>query len=376
MNEGFKITCRNGRRIQVMFDGTGRWVSSGYSKKEDAVNWAERQLRLKRTQTPTLADFSRDFFMRTDRQSYRELCRRKNREHPADHYQRMQGRLENHILPVFGRRLLSDITQYEIDEWFVCLRKVYGKDEELADDSKNKVLFCLSEIMDEAVRLGYLKDNPCKKVQKILARGVPREIFNDGEMALLFPENDAKAVWVWRSLMWACYFHIMKCTGFRPGEVAGLRRRNYYPELKGVYTTSSVNSATRRVVNRIKTTGSGKEYKVGLLSDQCCRLLDKYIATLPPEQDMLFLVRGECVISATSNKHFVTCVEDAGIDPAGRTEYCLRHTFLTRIGGEVENEKVEELMGHTQWRQSYDHRDGERRLRQLQGLRVTLGRIV
>ncbi len=68
MNEGFKITCRNGRRIQVMFDGTGRWVSSGYSKKEDAVNWAERQLRLKRTQTPTLADFSRDFFMRTDRQ--------------------------------------------------------------------------------------------------------------------------------------------------------------------------------------------------------------------------------------------------------------------------------------------------------------------
>jgi integrase len=244
-----------------MFDGTGRWVSSEYSKKEDAVNWEERQLRLMRTQTPTLAEFSKDFFMRTDRQSYRELCRRKNREHPADHYQRMQGRLENHILPVFGRRRLSDITQYEIDEWFVCLRKVYGKDEELADDSKNKVLSCLSEVMDEAVRLGYLKDNPCKKVQKILARGVPREIFDEEEMAALFPENDAKAVWVWRSL----------------------RRGNCHPELKGVYTTSSVNSAMRKVVNRIKTTGSGKEYKVGLLSDQCCRLLDRYIASFPPE---------------------------------------------------------------------------------------------
>jgi hypothetical protein len=55
----------------------------------------------------------------------------------------------------------------------------------------------------------------------------------------------------------------MKCTGFHSGEVAGLRRENYYPELKGVYTTSSVNSAMRKVVNRIKTTGSGKEYKVG-----------------------------------------------------------------------------------------------------------------
>jgi hypothetical protein len=53
----------------------------------------------------------------------------------------------------------------------------------------------------------------------------------------------------------------MKCTGFHSGEVAGLRRENYYPELKGVYTTSSVNSAMRKVVNWIKTTGSGKEYK-------------------------------------------------------------------------------------------------------------------
>lgn len=164
----------------------------------------------------------------------------------------------------------------------MSLPKKNGKrGEELSDDSKNKVLSCLSEIMDEAVRLELVKDNPCRKVQEIIARGVPREIFNEEEMAVLFPENDAEAVWVWRSLMWACYFHIMKCTGFRPGEIAGLRRENYYPELKGVFTTSSVNSGTHKFVNRIKTTGSGKEYKVGLLSDQCCRLLDKYIATLP-----------------------------------------------------------------------------------------------
>jgi integrase len=360
-----------------MFKDTGKWVSSGCYTRADAIKWAEKQIRRKFDGTPTLEEFAKDFFTRTDRHSFRALCTRKNRHLSESYYTSMNGRLKNYILPKFGGELITDIKPYEIDDWFVSLPKKNGKrGEELADDSKNKVLSCLSEIMDEAVRLELTKENPCRKIQEIIARGVPREIFNEEEMAVLFPENDAKAVWVWRSLMWACYFHIMKCTGFRPGEIAGLRRENYYPELKGVFTTSSVNSGTHKFVNRIKTTGSGKEYKVGLLSDQCCRLLDKYIASLPPEQDMLFLIHHDYIIATTSNKHFVTCVRYAGIDPAGRTQYCLRHTFQTRIAGEVEKESVEELMGHTRWRQGYDHRDGERRLRQLQGLRVTLDRIV
>lgn len=177
-------------------------------------------------------------------------------------------------------------------------------------------------------------------------------------------------------LKWTCYFHIMRCTGFRPGEVAGLRRENFYPELSGVYTTGSINSVKKQFVERIKTTGKGKKYKIGLLSTQACRLLRIYEQTLPEDQDLLFMVNGGVVANTTSNKHFVSFAKKAGVNLNGRTQYSLRHTFQTSVAGEIEKSEVEKLMGHTKFRENYDHRDGERRLRQLQPLRKTLEGIV
>ncbi|WP_233066328.1 site-specific integrase, partial [Sphaerochaeta sp. S2] len=262
-----------------------------------------------------------------------------------------------------------------IDEWFVTMRRA-ASGKKMASNSKNKVLMCLSYILKEAVNVGLIDSNPCEKVDKIAEESNPRQPFTEEEMAILFPENDKEAVWVWGNLMWACYFNIMKCTGFRPGEIAGLTRDNYYPALGGIYTSQSINSFTKEVVKRIKTTDKGMKAKIGLLSDQCCRLLDEYISTLPEDQDLLFKVKTGYVSVFTSNKHFNSFAQKAGIELNGRTQYCLRHTFQTMIAGEVEKNHVEELMGHTKYRKDYDHRDGKRRLQQLQNLRNRLNSII
>jgi integrase len=374
-HNGYKLRHEVGRNIRVKFDDSDKWVSTGYDDELNATIWADTKLRERRKKDVTLREFSEGFYTRTDATSFRARNINSQRYYTDHYYLAMNGRLENYILPYFGDMYMSNIDHILIDSWFLRLKKATKK-EDLSPDSKNKVLQCLSNIFEAALFSGVVPSNPCKIVRKVAEHNQEREALDYDEMEILFPENDRQAIWIWGSLKWACYFHIMKCTGFRPGEIAGLERSHYYKELGGLYTTQSVNSYNRKVVSRIKTSDKGMKYKIGLLSDQCVRLLDEYIATLPAEEKFLFKVDGEMMITDTSNKHFKTCAKRAGLDLRGRSQYSLRHTFQTMIAGEIERGSVEELMGHTKYRKGYDHRAGEKRLQQLQGLRETLNKII
>jgi integrase len=143
-----------------------------------------------------------------------------------------------------------------------------------------------------------------------------------------------------------------------------------------VYTSSSVDSIEKKLQDTIKTSKRGKKYKVGLLDGQTNRLLARYIETLPPDQELLFLVNGGLVTLATSNKHFKLSLSRAGVPLKGRSQYSLRHTFQTTIAGRIEREKILDLMGHTGYREEYDHRDGKRKLEQLQSIRPIIDSIV
>ncbi|ADY13646.1 tyrosine-type recombinase/integrase [Sphaerochaeta globosa] len=374
-HEDFKLVRRRGRNIQVQFKGSDSWISSGYSDELNATLWAQNRVRENKSKDITFGEFSENFYTRTDERSFRAKNMRKNRHYENHYYYSMDGRYRNYILPIFKDLYMRNIDHMMIDEWFVSIRKATSG-EKMATNSMNKILMCLSNIMKEAVNVGIIDTNPCSKVDKISEDSNPRQPFTEEEMLIMFPDFDHKAIWVWGGLMWASYFHIMKCTGFRPGEIAGLTRDNYYRELGGIYTSQSVNSFTKNVVKRIKTTDKGIKAKIGLLSDQCCRLLDLHIARMPKDQEFLFRVETGYVTAFTSQKHFKSFATKAGIELNGRTQYSLRHTFQTMIAGEVEKSHVEELMGHTKYRQDYDHRAGKKRLEQLQGLRDRLSNII
>ncbi|MDC7245076.1 MAG: hypothetical protein PQJ47_04100, partial [Sphaerochaetaceae bacterium] len=254
MNKEYRLTQRKGRSVQVMYSGTDRWISTGQKDVRTAELWAEANKKvyiLSGGDAVKLKNFATDFWTRTDPKSIRKRHERLKKTKTELYYVQMNGRVKNYINPALGHHRLTDITSGMVEDWFLSLKKLDGG--EMADDTKNKCLDCLSLIFDEAERRGLCESNPCGKVEKISVEHKECVPFSAEEMGILFPENDVEAVEVWGTLKWTCFFHIMRSTGFRPGEIAGLQRSDFYPELAGIYTTSSVNSYERKIVERIKT---------------------------------------------------------------------------------------------------------------------------
>ncbi|MDA3958575.1 hypothetical protein [Oceanispirochaeta sp.] len=63
-------------------------------------------------------------------------------------------------------------------------------------------------------------------------------------MEKLFPSDKEELLRIWQGLKWTVFFFIMRDTGFRPGEVAGLTRSAYYSSVGGIYTTGSIDTVT------------------------------------------------------------------------------------------------------------------------------------
>jgi integrase len=118
--------------------------------------------------------------------------------------------LRNHILPVFGSRPLSSITQLEVRGW-VSERSASG----LAPATVVKAHQILSKILSAAVDGGLIARSPADRVP------LPKIVTE--EMRFLAPDEIAALAEMmhprYRALVWLdCY------AGLRLGELAGLRR--------------------------------------------------------------------------------------------------------------------------------------------------------
>lgn len=94
-----------------------------------------------------------------------------------------------------------------------------------------------------------------------------------------------------------------------------------------------------------------------------------------PADDLLFRINGQPVQLDTSNKHFKASTARAGLELAGRTQYCLRHTFYTEALKRMPEKEVEMMAGHKSLRKEYDHRKGIDFLRAAQPLREVINEL-
>ena len=378
MRSNYKFRHLTGRFIQASFAHIpGKWASTGTHSMKEAVLWAEHRLEadLKhntRRECPTLSSFSKDFFTEADPQGWRNRMDKRNKSFEQTFYQQNQARLNNYIVPRFGDYLLSSLNDIMIEDWFIDLIS-YRDNSPLADNTKNKILICLRTILQEAVRQRYISENPANKVKLINARYNARKPFTDIELFKMFPKDEKELLYIWGNRNWAVYFLIMRDTGFRPGEAAALSSECYNVELKGLYTERSIDFSTREIKERIKTTGKGKNYKVGLLTDQTVIQLNKLLLEKQYEPESLFLrVNNRPIIPDVANKHLRLSLKRADVDRKERTQYSLRHSFETDLAGRVENSLLLELMAHTNFRKEYDHRTPHDILKQLQPVREVL----
>lgn len=379
MRHAYRFRHLSGRNIQVTFRFIpGKWVSTGTEDMSEAVRFADDFLvsgGQKRRGQLTFREFSEGFFTPSDPHGYINRNERRDRRYSPDHYLCQQQRLDNYLIPKWGPYLIDCITDTALEDWLLDLTAAKGKrggtaGADLSNDTKNKILVEMRIILQEAKREGYVSENAAERVAMLPARGDRRLPFSSAELTRMFPEDDDELVRVWGGdLMWACYFLVMRDTGFRPGEVAGLSKSCYVRELHGLYTMQSVN-IHRELRQRIKTTGKGFGYKVGIVTRQTSRLLDMHIATL--RDDMLFTVKGRLIRPEIANKHMRGSLRRAGVPLRGRSQYSLRHSFETDVAGAVEDKVLLELMAHTGYRPEYDHRTPEKLLEQLQPIRPIL----
>ena len=371
MKTKYRLRKRADRaRYQVMFAHIpGKWITTDAETRDNAVAWAEKFLRKERGEIiptdMTLGEFAKDFFKPEDPHGYRHRLERRNTFYEDDFFSNHQARLDNYILKAHGHYLLTALTDVLIEDFILDLKSKQYKGKLLSEDARNKVLACYRIVLQEAVREGYIKSNPAKDVVSIATTYKHREAFTQAELDQLFPEDDEELLRIWgKNLKWAVYFCIMKDTGWRPGEVAGLKVTNWYPELHGIYTTDSVDRKTHKIKHSIKTTRRGQDYKAGFLTDQTARLLQALLQTTRGEY--LFEVNGKGLVYAElANKHLKTAATRANLALKGRTQYCFRHTWNTLRLGTIPEQARLLLMGHTHDRPEYNHLKAEDALRRV-----------
>lgn len=350
-----------------------RWFSTHSKTLEGAIAFAktfmERQKNIERE--ITLRDFADGFFTASDPRGYRHRLERRDTHYQPHFFRQMQGILDNYILKENGSFLLSAIDETLIEDHLLDIPN-------LANATKNKVLMCYRIVLSEAVRQGYININPAEKVKPLPPKSQPRGVFTTAELATMFPPADEEVIQFWGSLKWATYFAIMKDTGWRPSEVAGLSRANWYPDLQGVFTTVSVDGWSHQLKNRIKTSDRGQTFKEGFVSDQTARLIVALIRETPSEY--LFLIdpkdegRGFVYPRMETRWLRARCKKN-GFNLGNRTQYSFRHTFNTNALGNIPESARLLLMGHTANRQEYNHltpRQNLERVLSMDGVRETL----
>lgn len=350
-----KLRKRKNRNVEIFKNG--RWISTGESTIADAVVKIYRDGEVE--SPDSLGLFAMYIFSNRMPGSYYDIFMSTKRHTCQEWWDNKILITTRYIKNYFINKSVKDVTPMDIQKWYLRLDDIAGKT--LADSTKNKILFCLSTVMSQAILYGKRDDNPCKNVTKIAQQTKKRDIFTDEEFKIMFPDNRMKLVSIWGNLKWACYFMVAKDTGWRPGEIAGLSVDGYYPEKKGIFTTSSVDSYEKRIKDSIKTSFSGGySYRVGMLSDMTVKYLNIYLKENKIKSGIMFTNdKGEIITSTCSRKHFIDSLRLIGISTENRPPYALRTTFFTNSANKLDESVLKELMGHKQWRSCYDQRKPE-----------------
>ncbi len=374
-NKPYKIIQRKGRNIQVEFDHLPNKTFSTYTKDlSQALAFSDNFLKnggiIKAKDNITFKEFTKDMFTAKDKYNYIKAKKAHGKIITEEQLKVYNRHINRYFNIAFGDYLISSINEFLLEDYLLNVKSVQNN-KELSGNSKNKMLATLRIIFQLAYKQGYKKYNIADKVESFYEYTESYKDLTKQELQQLFPTNEQELLRIFLTKQWALYFLIMRDTGFRPGEVSALKVENYYPAFKGLYTQKSYNSVTGKVKDGIKTSNTGKKYKVGILTNQTITLLESYISNLS-SNDSLFIINNNYINLATSNKHFKASLVRAGIQVNGRTQYSLRHSFETLMAGNVENKILLELMAHTSFRPEYDHRTPEQLLAQLQPVKDIL----
>ena len=147
-----------------------------------------------------------------------------------------KGFFENHLIPAFGHKQLTAIGVEDIED-FKAQKMVQPKDQvrkekdlkgssdieeqddvgALSPQTVKHLLRLLRQVLDYAVELGYLRNNPSRKVKYPKIPRMEMEVYTPAEVVKLLEHTPEK---------WRAFFLVAISTGLRVGELLAMRWKN------------------------------------------------------------------------------------------------------------------------------------------------------
>lgn len=373
MKKRYRFTHRKGRAIQVMFSvDPGKWHSTGTEDMVDAVHWADSWLDNfisggRGEACPTFGEYAKGFFSKTGYGSYNDYLLSRGEERSETHKNTMQYVTDKHLIPLFGKKRLDRLVDVDMEDAIMHV-KSEKTGMMLSNGYRNNIIIALRIILRQAKRQHLIKTCPADTIPMLRANSKAKRDVTAEYLNTLFPKEDDKVVWNFKGIMWATYFSVMKDTGFRPGEVGALAYADWHEDLHGFVCKATIGGIPPKRRESIKTTNHGMGIKIGLVSDQTERLMKRLLEKGRNEDGLFFHTeRGGLVRTDAARIMLLLFEERLGLEHM--TQYALRHAFDTNAMKKLPMETVNLLMGHTGYRNEYDHRTGEDLLRQVQGAR-------
>lgn len=320
---------------ELTFHSTGRSVESKahnyvmaiiQEKKEKKESFGELNLK----------EYTRDFFI-WDRCAWIHRQHAKGRSFSPSVAKSRRGHLDNHILPKFGRKPLIEINPVEVENWLVSLQ--------LANQTKNHILYTLGIVLREAKRERRIPFNPLADVESLGIRPKKPDTLSSKELEKLFPRDRKEFKKVWPILWHGVLYALAASSGMRSGELRALKWGAVLWTQGGVLVLEAVQDD-----NSIGDP-KGRSRRAIPLPQRTMDLLQWWhsLCRYPDPGDYVFAGATDRPVSRrTVSLQLHPGLEKAKIDTDGRTivVHSLRHTYNTKMKELLTGEVLRSFTGH------------------------------
>lgn len=353
----------------VIIPGTdGRWKSSGRTDEKAAIRWALTRARGDVTDSPTVAEFGKTFYLRGKCDFV--ATREDDEDGPrvARYWQDNRQVLVDYVMARWGNWQMDGVMADDFHLWLLNLHSVRDPSKKLSSRVRKRVRDVALDLWNWAVFKRAIKYNQLLSTPKIKPRYEKRRRFTDAERAAMFPED----LGIWRhgrgvvSLLRPAWgvAAMLDDEGMRPQETLALYWEDYRWDRKAWIVHRALNEEGEGDLKGTAT--KGIKAKAVPMSDRLDALLQVGRGlTGPVFQREVIGADGKPTLDFlrvdTFGKVFCRTLDRAGIQRDGRTLYSLRHGSYTRTVTEEGDAAAQSRHGHTsgQLKPTYDDPDEE-----------------
>ncbi len=260
--------------------------------------------------------------------------------------------LDKHILPTFKNMPLRNVTTQAVHDWLTALRMKPSSngDGKLSTATVAKAYRLMRQLMDHAVRSGYIHANPCMEVNGGAERSKRRELLTESQVEAL-----AEAVSKERP-QYEALILLAGLVGLRWGEAVALKRRHVDLLNECVHVVEQVTEVEGRRVEVTDDLKTDAGRRVVFLRAKVLRALRAHLEThVAPEPDALLFPaprpvgkkaknQGDRYLRRSNFRKLVWLPATEKVGVAGTHFHDLRHAAATMVA--QNGATTAELMAH------------------------------